>query len=421
MADIRPFQAWRYAEHLSPQITNLVSPLFDVVSEKQRQKLYQNPLNSIHVSVPQAENVGDSAQKTFAEWKAQNILVKDEKPAIYAYYQYFSLPNAPHQYCRKGFICLVRAYDWEEKMLLRHENTLPKAVNDRIEILEKTQMQVSPTHGLYTDSKNELEALLDHSLRNTIYETEDYQGVRDILARIDDPETIALFQEKLASEKIILADGHHRYESSLAIKNRRKAENTNHTGEERYNFHLMYLTNTASDDLKILPTHRLVSNLPNFETAVFLEKLKDYFTIIEIENPTEIDEIIRGKSWAFGVLLKENAFKIRLKPEVFGTIAWKFPPEVLRLDVTVLHYFVLEQVLGIKGKEHRQSPYLSYERNFTECWKQVNADKAQIGLIANAVSIEEVRSVCYSGAVMPPKSTYFYPKALCGLVFAGLE
>lgn len=421
MADIRPFQAWRYAEHLSPQITNLVSPLFDVVSEKQRQKLYQNPLNSIHVSVPKAENVGDAAQKTFEEWKTQNILVKDEKPAIYAYYQYFSLPNAPHQYCRKGFICLVRAYDWDEKMLLRHENTLPKAVNDRIEILEKTQMQVSPTHGLYTDSKNELEPLLDRALRNTIYETEDYQGVRDILARIDDPETIALFQEKLASEKIILADGHHRYESSLAIKNRRKAENPNHTGEEGYNFHLMYLTNTASDDLKILPTHRLVSNLPNFETAVFLEKIKDYFTITEVENPTEIDEIIRGKSWAFGVLLKDSAFKIRLKPEVFGTISWKFPPEVLRLDVTVLHYFVLEKILGIKGKEHRQSHYLSYERNFTECWKQVDADKAQIGLIANAVSIEEVRSVCYSGSVMPPKSTYFYPKALCGLVFAGLE
>jgi uncharacterized protein (DUF1015 family) len=153
MAEIKPIRAWRYNDSLTETIDNLTSPLFDVVSEKQRKSLYQNPLNSIHLSVPKGPDAADHAQQLLNKWKADGTIVQDKLPAIYVYYQYFKLAGSSKEFCRKGFISHIRTYDWEEKVILRHENTIPSSVNDRIELLSKTELHVSPTHGLYTDPK----------------------------------------------------------------------------------------------------------------------------------------------------------------------------------------------------------------------------------------------------------------------------
>jgi uncharacterized protein (DUF1015 family) len=214
MAQIKPVRAWRYNRGLSEQIDNLTSPLFDVVSEKQRQVLYQNPLNSIHLSVPSGEDAAERARQLLADWKKTGVLEQDVLPGIYGYYQYFSLPGSSREYCRKGFICHIKAYDWTENVILRHENTIPAAVNDRIGLLEKTLLHVSPTHGLYHDEDFTLEGCLDESMRHPLYETEDYQGVREVLSVIHDREVIRKFIDQLKDQPVILADGHHRYESS---------------------------------------------------------------------------------------------------------------------------------------------------------------------------------------------------------------
>ena len=422
MAEIKPLRAWRYNDDLSRDIENLTSPLFDVVSERQRKKLYANPYNSIHLSVP---DNGDDGAKKAAEllkgWKKQGILKQDPLPGIYVYYQYFTLAGSDKEFCRKGFISFIRIYEWDDDVILRHENTIPKSVNNRIELVRETLLNVSPTHGLYTDPSFELEQFMDESIKSPIYETEDYQGVRDVLAVIHDARIIRKFVEVLKDRQVILADGHHRYEGSLLFKNEVQRENPGHNGSEGYNFHLMYLTNTESDDLRILPTHRLINNLDNFDEEEIMKKLEEDFIIKPIEDATMLNEIILGKQWAFGILFQDNAYKVRLKPERITTLPWKFPEEVKRLDLTVMHYFIIEKGLGIAGRRQRTSENITFDRSFPDCYSKVISGKAQMALITKDISMSEVKKVCYSGYTMPQKSTYFYPKAICGFLFGSIK
>jgi uncharacterized protein (DUF1015 family) len=421
MAEIKPFRAWRYNPERFPAIEDLTSPLFDVVTDKQRLALYQNPFNSIHLSVPAGRNPASTAAHLLSDWKARGVLNQDPIPGIYVYYQQFTLPGSDRLYTRKGFICFIKAYDWDERTLLRHENTIPKAVNDRLELLDKTQLNVSPTHGLYTDPHFELEEYMDESMQAPIYESEDYQGVRDTLSVIHDAKVIKKFLSVLEDKQVILADGHHRYEGSLHYRLDQKKRNKKHTGEEGYNYHLMYLTNTESDDLRILPTHRLIQDIANFSEEELLEKLAPYFSVTPLDDPDDVNTIILGKKWAFGLLLKNSTYKIKLKPEVFDQLDWKMPLEIKELDLTVLHYFVIQQVLGIEGKEQRSSEHIVFERNFATCLRKVIKEEAQCALIVKDISMEEVKRVCYSGYTMPQKSTFFYPKAICGYLFGSIQ
>lgn len=420
MAEIKPIRPWRYSAELSKDIDALVSPLFDVVSARQRQHLYQNPLNSIHLSVP--EHLGpDGAAALLADWKARGVLQQDRLYGIYVYYQYFRLHGSPREYCRKGFIAHVRTYGWNEGVILRHENTIPDAVNDRIELLSKTKLHASATHGLYTDPDFSLEQLMDLAITNPLYETEDYQGVRDVLAVIQDYHIVNRFIAFMADKKVILADGHHRYEGSLQHLERCRAANPHHTGQEGYNYHLMYFTNTEAEDLVILPTHRLVHDLPEWNEGSFLKSIGDYFHIREIDDIDNLNDVIAGKPWTFGLLLPNEGYRITLKQEVFNTMTWRFPELIKRLDLTVLHYFIIEEVLGIPGKEQRASPFIAFDRSFSDCLQQVKSGKAQVAIITNEVSIDEVKQVCASGYTLPQKSTYFYPKAIAGLLFSSIR
>ncbi|WP_420318803.1 DUF1015 domain-containing protein [Ekhidna sp.] len=421
MAEIKPLRAWRYNKDLVKDIDKLVSPLFDVVSESQREALYEEEYNSIHLSVPRGDDSADGASTRLSSWKKDGIINQDELPSIYVYYQYFTLPGSDRERIRKGFIANLRVYDWEEKVLLRHENTMPYSVNDRMEILDKTQLNVSPTHGLYTDPTHEIEKYLDEAMMDPLYETEDYQGVRDVFSIIHDVKIIKRIIEIIEDKQIILADGHHRYEGSLLYQKEREKNNPDHTGNEGYNYHLMYFTNTESDDLRILPTHRIVKDLPDFSREELLSRLEKYFFIKTIQEATDVNEVILGKQWAFGLLIGDEAYKIRLKPEMIDTITWDFPRTIKELDLTVMHYFVFEKCLGIKGKDQRGSQNLTFERNFVKCLQSVVKSEAQCAIITKDISIETVKEVCYSGYTLPQKSTYFYPKVICGFLFGSIK
>lgn len=421
MPEIKPLRAWRYNQNLTAAIDDLTSPLFDVVSEKQRKALYQNPYNSIHLSVPQGPDASNKAHALLDQWKALGVIAQDKLPAIYVYYQYFTLYGSSKEFCRKGFVCNIRVHHWEDDVILRHENTIPKSVNDRIELLKKTELNVSPTHGLYTDASFGLEPYMDEAILNPIYEAEDYQGVRDVLAIIHDAKVVQKFIDVLAEKQVILADGHHRYEGSLVHMDQQRKANPNHTGKEGYNFHMMYLTNTEAGDLRILPTHRLIKDLPNVDEDAILKKLENDFIIKPVDDADTLQEIIAGKQWAFGLMFKENAYKLRLKPEALATMTWQFPEVVRKLDLTVMHYFIIEKALGIPGKDQRKSENIFFDRSFSDCLKRVLKDEAQLAIITNEVSIEDVKNVCHSGATMPQKSTYFYPKVICGFLFSSIK
>ncbi|MEP1095515.1 MAG: DUF1015 domain-containing protein [Cyclobacteriaceae bacterium] len=421
MAEIKPFRAWRYSSEHVENIEGLVSPLFDVVSEKQRKSLYANPLCSIHLSVPNGSDPIRDAVSTLSKWKKDGVIVQDDLPSIYVYYQYFNLPGSDKEYCRKGFIANLRVYDWEDGALLRHENTMPFSVNDRMDLLSQTELNVSPTHGLYTDGEMRIEKLMDQAMETPLYETEDYQGVRDVFGVIHDAAVIQEIIDIIRDKQIILADGHHRYEGSLLNRKKQESANPNHTGKEGYNYHMMWLTNTEADDLRILPTHRMVKGLSDFSEEQLLEKLSKYFFIKPIPEPESINEIILGKKWAFGLLVNDKAYKIRLNPELVHTIDWNFPNAIKELDLTVMHYFVFEKCLGIPGIDQRGNRNLSFERNFTKCIHDVETGEAQCAIITKEISIETVKEVCYSGYTLPQKSTYFYPKVICGFLFGSIK
>ena len=417
MAYIRPFRAWRYRPILAQHISTLISPPFDTVSDKQRKMLYQHPYNSIHLSVPTSHS---QATQTLSQWKAQGILRQDTLPTIYVYYQYFTLPGSEKEYSRKGFICFIEATDWSERVVLRHEDTLPHSVQDRVDVLAATQLNASPTHGLYTDAEHQLETLMDKSIAQPIYQVEDYQGVRDVMSLIQDPTVIERFVNVLRHKPIILADGHHRYESSLIY--RRQCEVAKGRGTAQgCRFHMMYLTNTEAEDLRILPTHRLIQGLPPLDSSEVMKKTEQYFHVRAVENASDIPEVIAGRHWAFGVLMGEECYKLRLKPEVISTYVEELAPEVKAVDTAVLHFFFIDKVLGIALKDQRHSDAITYERSFAQCLFKVARQEAQLALITNEVSMDQIKQVCYSGHLMPQKSTYFYPKAVGGLVFGSIK
>jgi uncharacterized protein (DUF1015 family) len=420
MAEISPFRAWRYSEKLMENISDLTSPLFDVASEKQKAALYGNPYNSIHLSIPGGDCPSQNACKILQQWRYEGSIQRDLSPGVYVYFQHFRLAGDPTEYCRKGFICKIRVYDWNENIILRHENTMPRSVNEQVELLAATRLNVSPTHGLYTDEKFELEEYMDQSMQQPICETENYQGTRDVLSVIREPRIIERFVNRMTDNKVILADGHHRYAGSLAYMKQQMAFNPDHTGKERYNYHLMWLTNTEADDLKILPTHRLIKNLANIEEEALLKKLNRHFTVKLVSNPDHMDEIIAGKHWTFGLIFPENAYRISLKPDAHRELNWNFPDRIKALDLTVLHYFVIQEALGIKGKDQSASECIGFERSFTACLTNVIQGACQLALITNGVSITDVKTVCSSGCTLPQKSTYFWPKVICGLVFSSL-
>lgn len=420
MAEIKPFRAWRYNEDISKNIDSYISPLFDVVSEKQRSILYQNPCNSIHVSVPR-EPAAENAAKTLKHWKENKIIQQDFLPGIYVYYQYFGLPGSSQTYCRKGFICFIKAYDWDEAVVLRHENTMPPAVNDRVRLLESTELNASATHGLYSDPSFRLEEIMDESMRDPILEAEDYQGVREVLSVVQDAKAIKQFLEVLMPQQIILADGHHRYQGSINYRKYRAHNNPNHSGDEGYNYHLMFLTNMEAQDLRILATHRLVQGLPELTEETFMKQASRYFQVVPVDTPMEINEIILGKKATFGVIMRNQTFKVTLKRGLEQEINWPFPDIIKKLDLTVLHYYLLEKIWGIKGKDQRRSPNIVYDRNFTDCLTRVMEGESQMAIITNELSIDDIKKVCFSGYTLPQKSTYFYPKVVCGLLFGSIK
>ena len=420
MAEIKPFRAWRYRPSLLEHIGELTSPLFDVASEKQRMALYNNPLNSIHLSIPRGEQPAKNAAAALAKWKRNNIIMRDGVPGIYVYYQYFSLTSDPVPYCRKGFICKIRIHDWQDNVILRHENTMNDAVDGQLELLAETRLNASPTHGLYTDESFELESYMDACIQEPICKAEDYQGVIDAMGIIQDERIIAKFVERIKNERIILADGHHRYAGSLAYMQQQMRANPDHTGNEGYNYHLMWLTNTEGNDLRILPTHRLIKGLENFDETTIMKKFENHFKIKPVVDAGEINEVIVGKPWTFGIIFAENAYAVSLKPAALAELKWNFPEQIKKLDLTVAHYFIIEEILGIPGRIQNTSGNIEYERNFTKCMTAVMKAEAQMAILTNDVGIEDVKRVCGCGCTMPPKSTFFYPKAICGFLYCSL-
>ena len=189
-----------------------------------------------------------------------------------------------------------------------------------------------------------LETIMDESMNHPIAETEDYQGVREIISVVHDAQAIRKFIEVLEGQQVILADGHHRYQGSIDYRKFRTENNPDHTGEEGYNYHMIYLTNMEAQDIRILATHRLVQALPELTEKAFVALASQYFEVTPVDTPLEINEVILGKKATFGVVMKDQTYKLVLKPGLEQQINWPFPQIIKQLDLTILHYYILEKI-----------------------------------------------------------------------------
>jgi len=394
--------------------------LFDVVTPAQLEQLYRIPQNSIHLSVPRRGPGVDTPEQIVATWKSQRHIQLEPIPAIYAYYQHFTMPGEASPSVRKGFITLVKATPWQDGQILRHESTMPDAVKDRLQTLRETRMQVNPTHGLYHDPAFALEPIFDEAMRAPLFETEDYQGVRDVVALVQDAAAIAQIIELMRTQTLVLADGHHRYEAAVALRKEQLSHTPQPTGHEPWQYHLMYLTNDCSPDLRIMATHRLLKNLGYVAPEEWRRRLEAFFELTEVDDASTLQERIAGKPSCFGFVLPTIAWQLRLRPGMVEAIDWAFPQQVLQLDLTQLHYYIGWRILGIEGSQQRKTPKIGYERNFFRCLQAIQNGQADALVVTNPVAVPAVRQVAELGQTMPPKSTYFYPKVVAGFVMSSL-
>ena len=415
-----PFKGILYNPELLTSADGLICPPYDVVSPAFQQKLYNcSPFNAIRLELPMEADPYEAAASRLAEWLQTGELQHDSVPAIYPYFQTFEdSDGVSHTRC--GFFAAMRLYDFSEKKVLAHEKTLSGPKADRLNLFRKTKTNISSIFGLYADESKTAERVMKRfaEANEPVIDAE-FQGVRNRMWRITDPELVAQFQHSLQERAVYIADGHHRYDTGVNYRNERAAANPSHTGQEPYNFILTYLANIHDEGLLIFPIHRLVHSLAGFDLAVLKTTLEEHFTLTDLQDRAELKRFLdrEPSNFTYGVVSTGSVFGITLKsnPE---TLVDPSRPEVLRrLGLVLLHDLILGKLLGISQEAMAKQSNLLYVHDDREVFEAVESGKVQVGFVVKPTTVEQVLAVSETGEVMPQKSTFFYPKIMTGLVF----
>jgi len=349
------------------------------------------------------ENVYTRAAGYLNSWIASGVLERESAPSLYAYFQRFTVPDTAQTLERKGFIGLGAVEDYSANIVHRHEQTLSGPKKDRLELLRHAHAHFGQIFMLYPDPELAIDKLLDSAAQGRpVTEVTDEYGGLHRLWRIADPAVIACIQQLMSDKKLLIADGHHRYETALAFRN----ENPGWQAAEKV---MMTFVNMHSPGLEILATHRLASGLAGFDDAAFLGKVQAR----KLGSLDELREIFRVPAPGrirMGIALRSGG--------VFLSERDRKPGE---LDVKVLHEEVLAKLLGISEEAVREEKNIEYVRGLDAAYAKVREGDAQIAFLLEPTTIQQVADVAFSGGVMPQKSTDFYPKLLSGMTIYKLE
>jgi uncharacterized protein (DUF1015 family) len=439
MAVIFPFRAWRYDPERVP-VQQAVTQPYDKITPAMQERYYQaSPHNLVRIilgkSLPadsDTENVYTRAAASFQNWRQTGVLRRDPEPSLYLYSQTFRLPGdvpanqAPAE--RRGFIALGRIEDYSAGVVFRHEQTLAKPKADRLHLLRATRAHFGQIFMLYSGA-GKVDALLDSATaRDVDIEVTDEYGVVHRVWKISDPSVIASVQGQMQDRKLIIADGHHRYETALAYRNERRAEADTGTGlPVPYDSAMMTFVDMARPGLVILPTHRLVFGLPSFSAAQFQAEARKFFDLEEVDagiDAARAMAILQQAGHAGTALLAVTAGSAFLlhTPNAMGAHFFgKLSLRQQALDVVQLHKCLLEGVLNISEEAIRNQEHVSYCREAADALMQVRSGKVQVAFLMNPVRMGQVRDIAFAGEVLPQKSTDFYPKLLSGLTIYALE
>jgi uncharacterized protein (DUF1015 family) len=407
MARIFPFQPYRYTQKAGA-LENLVTQPYDKITpEMQARYLGLSPHNLVRVILglrkdgdSDSDNVYTRAARHLEDWISAGVLARDEKPSLYAYFQEFASPDTGERLVRKGFIGLGAVEDYAAGAVHRHEQTHSGPKRDRLELLRHTRAHAGQIFMLYPDPEGEVDRVLDETAGDAPLATvtDEYQTVHR-LWQISDPRIVSFIQRRVADKKLLIADGHHRYETALAYRN----ENPGLAGADKV---MITFVNMHSAGLKILATHRVLNGLAGFEAAAFLRTARERFRVHPLDSLASLRE-----AWA-----DEHRDTIRVGLAVpNGLHLLEATRQQNTLDVQFLHSEVLEKLLGMGEADVREQKYITYVRGLEPAVEPARSGAAQAAFLLEPTSIEDVARVAFGGGVMPQKSTDFYPKLLSGL------
>ncbi len=416
MAIIKPIKALRFTEKAG-EVQTCVCPPYDIISESEREELIkQNEYNLVRLELPVGEDKYAVAGRTLENWLESGILARDEEEGIYVYREEFNVEGV--DYCLTGMICLAELRDFSERVVLPHEETLTKAKQDRLNLMQATNCNFSSIYSLYNDESGFIKEELDKATsENPICRFTDNENVTHTLWKITDRRAMVTIMGTLADKQLFIADGHHRYETACNFKklDRERCADT------QDNFVMMTLVDMNDEGLVVFPTHRMIVGREVSRDEI-IEKCKSDFDMSVIPLSEMKKALKNGESKHTYALYTGNddVLLMTLKEEAKRNIDGR-SDAYSDLDVSILHSFVLENALGIDKENMANQVNLRYTRSLDEAIESVQGGKATAAFLINATKVSQIKAVSLAGDKMPQKSTYFYPKLKTGLVMNRLK
>jgi uncharacterized protein (DUF1015 family) len=423
MADVRPLNALHYDLDLVGSLEDVAAPPYDVIDATQRAELLaRSPYNAVAIDLPkpydksgpQADVEGDPyahAAKLIESWRAAGALVEDPEPAIWALEQDYTAPDGS-SHTRHGILVRVRVEDYGEGKVRPHERTLPGPKQDRLELTRATRHNLSPIFSLSTE---DAWPLVEPGIEGEPWgEVTDENGTVNRVWRVGDPEIHAAVHERLADAEILIADGHHRYETARTYRDEVG-------GEGPHNYTLMALTGLDDPGLTVFPTHRLLSGFaadPKRQAALG-KGLRELFDVTEVDT-AELDPGGEEGVGVFGLYdnFHKRGFRLRLKDTTELDRLLEGKPEAFRrLDTAILETLVLKGIAGMSEDDIAAKRGIGYAKNVPDALALLEDGSYDVAFVCRAIPVEQVRAVAESSENMPPKSTYFFPKVMTGFVF----
>jgi uncharacterized protein (DUF1015 family) len=409
MADLQPLLTLRYDVSVAGPLEDLIAPPYDVIDDALRAELAaRSAYNVVHIDLPPSY---EQAAETMARWRVEGALVQEEEPAVWVLRQDYRAPDGAER-TRTGFLARVRVDEYGPGRIRPHERTHPGPREDRLRLTRATRANLSPIFTLFEDP----DGIAERAMAAISAGEPDARAGDDRLWRSSDPDWVAELQMALADAELLIADGHHRYETARAY-----AEEVGGEGEHRYV--LMLLCPLSDPGLLVFPTHRLLSGLA--EDQGKQEAIRDVlmrdFEVRELADPRELEPGPESNGVAFGYMdsFHKRPYRVTLKDAATAPdrALEGMPEPYRRLDTAVLEALVLREALGMSEEDISHLRGLDYSKSLDDAIEAVQSGRADAGFFMRATPVEQVREVAETGESMPPKSTYFYPKVPTGLVF----
>ena len=420
MALVYPFRGIRYNKETIGDFQKVVTQPYDKMTPSMQDEYYRcSPFNVVRITLnlenrTNPETRYPDAGSIFLKWIAEKVLLQDSLPAMYAYYQEYAFEGQTR--LQKGFISLLDLKN-SESGIIPHENTLAAPKQDRLRLLRSIEANEDLIYLLYSDDRLTVNRIMDESIsgRPAEIEVKDEYGAVHRVWAITDPETLRKMQDSMRSQRLFIADGHHRFETSINFMNECREKGWEPAGLESFDKRMVTCFNSV-DGVTILPTHRMIRDLPEFDPGTFLRKIEDHFEAEPVSSASALWEKMkkgqRDNVFGFYPATLGKFYFLRLRKNVEAD---------RRLDVSVLHSLLLERLLGIDESKLASQAHLDYMRERDLCIKLVDEGKYQAAFFLNPTTAEQMQQIASRGERMPQKSTDFFPKLLAGLIFMQMK